>query len=142
MTGTIVTGTGPHAGDEDARRFGFDISNVARTHSVTVLVTIAVAVWLAWRVTRVQRSPTIANALSAWLFIGLLQAALGYAQYFNGVPELLVGVHIAQAAALWVVTIRLVVLATSEPSGAIASATPAALGEGSHDVHGADVTRV
>ena len=35
VTGTVVTGSGPHGGDEDARRFGFAISSVARVHSMT-----------------------------------------------------------------------------------------------------------
>jgi heme a synthase len=40
-TGTVVTGAGPHAGDETARRYGFDISTVAAIHSVTVWVGVA-----------------------------------------------------------------------------------------------------
>ncbi|MEL6891904.1 MAG: COX15/CtaA family protein [Actinomycetota bacterium] len=117
VTGTIVTGTGPHAGDEDVRRFGFDISNVARTHSVTVLVTLAIAIWLAWRVNRLSPRSPLASSLSTWLFVGLLQGAIGYAQYFNGVPELLVGVHIALAAGLWVLNVRLVVHASTSTAG-------------------------
>ena len=42
FTGTLVTGSGPHAGDEDAERLGFDIGAVARVHAVSVLTTIAV----------------------------------------------------------------------------------------------------
>ena len=41
VTGTVVTGAGPHAGDETARRYGFDISTVAEIHSVTVWVAVA-----------------------------------------------------------------------------------------------------
>ena len=40
-TGTVVTGAGPHAGDETARRYGFDISTVAEIHSVTVWSAVA-----------------------------------------------------------------------------------------------------
>lgn len=105
-TGTVVTGTGPHAGDEDARRFGFDISDVARLHSVTVLVALAVAVALAILATR-SGGGTLQQDLSSWLFVAVLQGALGYAQYFTGVPELLVAAHIAGATALWTLTVRL-----------------------------------
>lgn len=111
-TGTVVTGTGPHAGEEDVRRFGFDISNVARLHSVTVIATLAVAIGLAWRLRSAGPSPFV-STLSAWIFVGLLQGAVGYTQYFNGVPELLVGVHIALATGLWVLTMRLVLLSRS-----------------------------
>ena len=46
--------------------------------------------------------------MSSWIFIGLLQAAIGYIQYFNDVPELLVGLHVAGATALWSMTVWLV----------------------------------
>ncbi len=111
-TGTVVTGTGPHAGEEDVRRFGFDISNVARIHSVSVLLALALAAVLAWTV----RSGGASNAavrtpLTAWVFLGCLQAAVGYTQYFNGVPELLVGTHIALATGLWAITMWLMLSA-------------------------------
>lgn len=115
VTGTVVTGTGPHAGEQDVRRFGFDISNVARVHSVTVLMALAVAAVLAWRVRTGSGSTAAVRAsLSAWIFVGLLQAVVGYTQYFNGVPELLVGIHIALATGLWVVTVRLLLTAGSQ----------------------------
>ncbi|MGA1506201.1 MAG: COX15/CtaA family protein, partial [Ilumatobacteraceae bacterium] len=46
VTGTVVTGTGPHAGDEEAPRFAFAISSVARVHGASVLLTLATAVIL------------------------------------------------------------------------------------------------
>ncbi len=112
-TGTVVTGTGPHAGEEDVRRFGFDISTVARLHSVTVIATLLVAIGLAWRL-RSDGPSAFVSTLSAWIFVGLLQGAVGYTQYFNGVPELLVGVHIALATGLWVLTMRLAILARTD----------------------------
>ncbi len=57
VTGTVVTGAGPHAGDETARRYGFDISAVAEIHSVTVWV--AVASFLALVVVLRQRSGAV-----------------------------------------------------------------------------------
>jgi cytochrome c oxidase assembly protein subunit 15 len=50
------------------------------------------------------------------LFVAALQATVGYVQYFNGVPELLVGLHVAGATALMVVTTH-VVLDTHRPTG-------------------------
>ena len=46
--------------------------------------------------------------LSSWIFVALLQAAIGYIQYFNDVPALLVGLHVAGATALWAMTVWLV----------------------------------
>lgn len=109
-TGTVVTGTGPHAGEEDVRRWGFDISNVARVHSAAVLATLVAALALSVQIRREppevrDRSTRI---LSAWMFIAVLQGGIGYVQYFTGVPEILVGAHIAGATALWAVTVWLV----------------------------------
>ncbi len=109
-TGTVVTGAGPHAGDEEVRRLGIDISSAARAHSTTVLVTVAVAVALAWRLRRLGSTAAVTTSLSSWIFVALVQGATGYIQYFNGVPELLVGVHIALATAVWVATMRVVLL--------------------------------
>lgn len=115
FTGTLVTGAGPHAGDENARRFGFDISHIARIHGITVVFTLATALALiAW--TRRDRDDRRAlwPVLTTWMFLAAMQAAIGYVQYFNGVPELLVALHIALATALYAVTV-LVVLATKRP---------------------------
>jgi len=114
VTGTVVTGTGPHAGDEDARRFGFDISDVARIHSISVIAAVAAALWVVWTV---QQSPRLRrrfnSSLSTWMFLAVVQGAIGYVQYFNGVPEVLVGAHIAGATALWVATTVLLLSVTS-----------------------------
>ena len=104
-TGTVVTGAGPHAGEEDVRRYGFDIGGVARIHSITVILAVACGAWLAWTVAR--RVTTMQGSMSSWLFVAILQGGIGYAQYFNGVPEVLVGLHIAGATLLWVATVRL-----------------------------------
>ena len=115
VTGTVVTGAGPHAGDETARRYGFDISTVAEIHSVTVWI--AVAVFLALVIT-LRRTPSahrrLSSNLSTWMFLALLQGGVGYVQYFNDVPAVLAGVHVAGATALWVATVWLV-LAGLEP---------------------------
>jgi cytochrome c oxidase assembly protein subunit 15 len=117
VTGTVVTNTGPHAGDEDARRFGWDISDVARIHGTSVMITIALALALAWRVRRspVDR-PQLLGAVSSWLFVAVLQAVVGYVQYFSGVPVLLVAVHVAGATALFASTVALTLRTTvAEP---------------------------
>jgi cytochrome c oxidase assembly protein subunit 15 len=106
FTGTLVTGAGPHAGDADAERLDLSIPDVARVHGVTVIATIAIALLIAWRI-RGHRDDAhaLASALSTWLFVGMLQGAVGYVQYFNDVPALLVGIHVAGATALtWATT--------------------------------------
>jgi cytochrome c oxidase assembly protein subunit 15 len=109
VAGTVVTGAGPHAGDERARRFDVDISSAARIHGIAVVLTVVAAVVLAVRVQRRRdERAVLANVVSSWIFVALLQGAIGYIQYFNDVPALLVGLHVAGATTLWAITVWLV----------------------------------
>jgi cytochrome c oxidase assembly protein subunit 15 len=113
FTGTVVTGAGPHAGDAEAERLDVSIPDVARIHGATVMATLAIALLLAWRIRgRRADAAVLTSALSTWLFVGMLQAAVGYVQYFNDVPALLVGVHVAGATALTWATTQLVLEAS------------------------------
>ena len=94
VTGTVVTNTGPHAGDENAVRFGFDISHVARIHGLSVItmaVTIVVTLSLAYRT---PAGPGLRRRGGLLVAAVVVQAAVGYIQYFTGVPAWLVGIHV------------------------------------------------
>jgi heme a synthase len=135
VTGTFVTGAGPHAGDERAKGFDVAISTVARIHGITVMGTIAVAFALLWRLRSHHADRKVLdNPLTTWMVLAVAQAAIGYTQYFSGVPAVLVGVHVAMATGLWLVTVQLQlstveVTRTAEdsvlPASAPASAAPA-----------------
>lgn len=128
VTGTLVTGAGPHAGDEDAERLAIAIPTVARAHGATVVAALVVAVGLGVRVwKRSADRRAIGNAVSTWIFLGALQAGLGYVQYFNGVPALLVGIHVGGATAVMIAA-TFVVLDTSRASGPSVTS-----GGGAHD---------
>jgi cytochrome c oxidase assembly protein subunit 15 len=125
VTGTVVTNTGPHAGDEEAKRFGFALPEVARVHGTSVVVfllaILAVGV-VAYRLgafTRLQRAFTVL------LVVVVAQGIVGYVQYFNGVPALLVGVHLAGAAAVFTATLAFL-LAMFAPAPAPEAAARAA----------------
>ncbi len=112
VAGTLVTGSGPHAGDENAPRLDFDVGTVARIHGVLVMATVAVVIVLASRISkRPAERAALTEAVSIWLFVGLLQAAIGYIQYFNDLPVLLVGTHVGGAAAVTLATTHLVLRA-------------------------------
>jgi len=102
ISGTVVTATGPHAGDENAVRFGFAIASVARIHSGLVLLSLlALAVLLLKMRRHVSAREFIEQRLAAFLGVGLLQALVGYVQYFNGIPVVLVATHLFGAALIW-----------------------------------------
>jgi cytochrome c oxidase assembly protein subunit 15 len=108
FTGTIVTGTGPHGGDEGVRRLGFSVSNVARVHGISVnvfLIAVLVVIWLLGR----EHAP-IHTRRSASVLLAVLcsQATIGYVQYFSGVPEVLVAVHVLGAVSVWAATVHFV----------------------------------
>lgn len=122
VLGTIVTGTGPHAGDEEARRFFGTAANIdgdalrwaSRAHGASVWVTIAVVVALVWRTRRLADRQRLEGPLTAWMLVAVVQGAVGYTQYLAGLPVGLVIVHLAGATALVGVTAWLW-SATSEP---------------------------
>ena len=116
VTGTVVTGSGPHGGDERARRFGFAVTSVARVHSITVLVTIGFLLWLAYRIRRGPAWVTLGERLTGVLVALVIQGTIGYLQYFNDVPVQLVAMHIVGVVVVWWLTCNLA-LATRAPVG-------------------------
>lgn len=104
LAGTIVTGSGPHAGDENARRFDLDISSVARLHGLSVILTL---VLLVATIAMARRSlgtwHEVSGLLELTMVVAVLQGVVGYVQYFNGIPAVLVSVHIAGATAFMIV---------------------------------------
>jgi cytochrome c oxidase assembly protein subunit 15 len=106
VLGTIVTGSGPHAGDEKARRFGFDIGRTVQAHSISVWITVALVVALMWRLrNRAADRAVLDGPLVGWICVAFLQGAVGYLQYFTGIPPAIVGIHIALATILWGITV-------------------------------------
>lgn len=108
VTGTVVTGAGPHAGDESAERLGIAIPTAARIHGVSVVIAIAVSLLIAWRVRSSGGDrQALTTPLARWIGIALAQAAIGYIQYLSDVPELLVAIHILGATLVMIATTQL-----------------------------------
>lgn len=104
FVGTIVTGTGPHAGDVSSERFDFDIRVVAWLHAdlVIAFLGLLLATLIAIRLGEAEPGQAILfrKALTL-LLIAMSQGLIGYIQYFTGVPELLVIFHLIGAVAVW-----------------------------------------
>ena len=114
VTGTVVTATGPHAGGEDAVRFGFALTSVARVHGATVILFIALIVVLAVQDRRNRSTNDLTEAISALLVVAVAQGAIGYTQYFTGVPVVLVAAHIIGAISMFIALCHLVVAPRDE----------------------------
>jgi len=114
VTGTVVTATGPHAGGEDAVRFGFALTSVARVHGTTVIAFVALIVALAIQDRRHRSSSGLTDAVSALLVVAVAQGAIGYTQYFTGVPVVLVAAHIIGAISMFLALCHLVVAPRDE----------------------------
>jgi cytochrome c oxidase assembly protein subunit 15 len=128
VTGTVVTSTGPHGGDEEAKRFELDISNVARIHGVSVLIFLALTLVILGLLRRTHASEGVQTRLGAVLLVACIQAAIGYIQYFNDIPALLVGLHVAGATALWSAVIWFYLGLFTRPAEVPAAAPVAAAG--------------
>ena len=93
IAGTIVTGTGPHAGDIDAPRFGFSLYFVTRIHSALVALTLLTTLYMTWRYPRSEFK---------WLLAVIFgKGFIGYLQWLLGLPEALVGLHLLGSALFW-----------------------------------------
>ena len=67
VAGTVVTGTGPHAGDEEARRFDLAITTVTRIHGLVVWIAVAAMLWLVWHLRGLAHDREVLDApLVAW----------------------------------------------------------------------------
>lgn len=102
--GTLVTGTGPHGGDLNAPRFGFDLRVMAIAHADAVWLLLgltAATVAVTWR----TGPPRFRRTLRLLLVIQLAQGGLGYLQYWLGVPPTLVSFHIVGATVMWTIAV-------------------------------------
>jgi cytochrome c oxidase assembly protein subunit 15 len=101
FTGTIVTATGPHGGDKEAKRFDLYLPDVARVHGTSVVVFVLLIIGTYWLLRRTSAPTSVLQRLGVLAAVVVVQAAIGYIQWLNEIPPLLVGFHIAGATAMW-----------------------------------------
>ena len=104
IAGTIVTASGPHAGDSAAERFNLDSRTMAWIHAdlVIALLGVSIALLIAIRLglAGVARQ-VLSGRIQIFLIIALAQGGIGYIQYFTKLPEALVATHIIGSLAVW-----------------------------------------
>jgi heme a synthase len=119
LVGTLVTGTGPHAGDIQAKRYHFDERTISWIHAdiVITLISITIALLLIIRATENEQvRSTFGKQAFIFLLIALSQGAIGYIQYFTKLPELLVAAHLIGTTLVWVTAWNLYTSASSNTS--------------------------
>jgi len=116
--GVTTTGAGPHSGDANVRRSGFDASLLAHIHSwpayalFGLSLVLLVAAWM-------QRL-RVRAWLTVLIGVELVQIGVGLLQARSELPPLLVGIHMVLAA-LTAATMTVVILNLKEPAEAVAS---------------------
>jgi len=104
IAGTIVTGSGPHAGDSAAERFNLDSRTMAWIHAdlVIALLGVSIALFIAIRLGLTgQARQVLSGRIQIFLIVALAQGGIGYIQYFTNLPEALVAAHIIGSIAVW-----------------------------------------
>jgi len=104
IAGTIVTGSGPHAGDSAAERFNLDSRTMAWIHAdlVIALLGVSIALLIAIRLGLAgQARQVLSGRIQIFLIVALAQGGIGYIQYFTKLPEALVAAHIIGSIAVW-----------------------------------------
>jgi cytochrome c oxidase assembly protein subunit 15 len=102
VAGTLVTAAGPHGGDAQARRLGWPLGDVARVHGISVDVLVVVTLILVVALMRTPAPRRALNVASVTIVVMAAQGVLGYVQYFNRIPPLLVGFHVFGAVCVFI----------------------------------------
>ena len=115
LTGTIVTGTGPHGGDESVERLPFEITEVARIHSIAAWVFLALSAWTLVQLRRSGAPSVVERRAGELAAVIVLQGGIGYLQYFTNVPAGLVLLHVTGSVLVWIAAIRLMLTFVARP---------------------------
>jgi cytochrome c oxidase assembly protein subunit 15 len=106
VTGTVVTGAGPHGGDEKATRLAFFVPDVARIHGIAENLFLLATLVTLWLLHRTDAPTPVRRSGQVLLAVLVAQGGVGYAQYFTGVPALLVAIHVLGAVCVWIAVLE------------------------------------
>ena len=93
----------------------FTVHASAQVHGIAMIAFLVTTLATLWRI-RSERAPaSVARSAEALLGVLVLQAAVGYTQYFTEIPPLLVGLHVLGATIVWIAVLQLL-LGLSAPA--------------------------
>lgn len=111
VTGTLVTGAGPHAGDKSVDRtiprLQVEITTLVHTHSALMVAYLSLLIGLGFGLLAVRAPRPVLVRLGVLVVLVVAQGLVGTVQFFTGVPAALVAVHVAGAAACTAATAAL-----------------------------------
>jgi cytochrome c oxidase assembly protein subunit 15 len=107
VTGTLVTGAGPHGGDEAADRLPFPVRSIVPFHGAAVWALLILTLAVLHRAEKGDVDEAAQGRVRALIAVICLQGGIGYLQYFTGVPEGLVALHVLGSVLVWVAVLRL-----------------------------------
>lgn len=111
VTGTMVTGAGPHAGDKSldrpVPRLEVEITTLVHMHSSLLIGYLSLLVALGFALLAVAAPRPVLTRLGVVVVLVAAQGTLGAVQFFTGVPEALVALHVAGAGACTAATAAL-----------------------------------
>lgn len=113
VLGTLVTGSGPHAGDIAAPRLHLKIQEIAMAHGALVVALLAVTIFF---YLRSGVNFDTKRWLAIFFLISLSQGVIGYIQYLQGVPELLVASHLLGSTLVWIAAWRIRLSVVRKPA--------------------------
>ena len=99
VVGTIVTGSGPNAGDISAPRFNIKIDTVAWIHAGFVISLLLLTAIL---FTQSTSNALLKKRIIIFVIASLAQGSIGFLQYYQGLPELLVAMHLLGVTLVWI----------------------------------------
>lgn len=107
VLGTVATGSGPYAGTADTPRLPFRFSSAVELHAVVGVFFFGLIVALGFMLSA-TKAPARVRKAHIWVLVAAaLQGAIGYVQYFGGLPIGLVEAHIAGGGLLLIAVLRL-----------------------------------
>jgi len=109
VAGTVATNSGPHAGDRSARRFNIVLTDIVRIHSIAAIILLITLAYILFLSSRTGVSPRRRKDLTLLFSAVVIQMAIGYVQYFTGVPALIVSLHIVGAVLVFITSLRFLI---------------------------------
>ena len=119
IAGSFTTGAGPHAGNSDgqlaARRIPVALRDMAELHSSLAVLLVGATLGLVVALHAMAVPERVRRSGRVLCVVLVLQAVVGYTQYFTHLPAALVEVHVLGATALVVGMTRFLLAMTEHP---------------------------